>query len=519
MSNNPSVRINLAVMQPLGYVHSLVFLDVVRYFRHQFRRLGVQATVSKNRLREDALNLVFGAHLGFPQAWQQRNPCVFVNLEQLGADGARIKPDYLDLLRHSAVLDYDAANRAAYAQDEAAVPLISLGYGAYLDWQNVLPLAQRPIDLLFIGSVNARRQLFIDAVEATGTSVTLFDSALYGPERDAYVMQAKAVLNCHYYESNRFEQVRAFHFLSLGTPVISERTAKTRPSAAFEDSVIWLPEREPASYFAQTFKQPAFYDQAQRCLTAFRRPDAAHDPLENYAELLDYAQRSWQQQRQSQPQAVWRPRAIHIGSGKDYRPDWLNLDILKRAQPDLVLDLAQPQNFPLEMATCMGGRVRLEANDVDIIYANNVLEHVPDLPTLMGNALTLLRPGGEFHIEVPYEKAPSAWQDPTHVRALNENSWLYYTDWFWYLGWFDYRFEVADSNWLDAALKPCAQTQAAFMKVVLRKIATTPHERNTARTMRADFGGLDDDASTPLQNIPRPEPGQTQSTATEKGTV
>jgi len=31
------------------------------------------------------------------------------------------------------------------------------------------------------------------------------------------------------------------------------------------------------------------------------------------------------------------------------------------------------------------------------------------------------------------------------------------------------------------------------MRVALRKIATTPRERTTARTMRADFGGLDSD--------------------------
>jgi hypothetical protein len=33
-----------------------------------------------------------------------------------------------------------------------------------------------------------------------------------------------------------------------------------------------------------------------------------------------------------------------------------------------------------------------------------------------------------------------AWQDPTHIRAFNERSWLYYTDWFWYMGWSDARF-------------------------------------------------------------------------------
>ena len=56
-----------------------------------------------------------------------------------------------------------------------------------------------------------------------------------------------------------------------------------------------------------------------------------------------------------------------------------------------------------------------------------------------------------MHVEVPYEGAPTAWQDPTHVRAMNENSWLYYTDWFWYLGWFEHRFAVASSSFLDSS--------------------------------------------------------------------
>ena len=129
----------------------------------------------------------------------------------------------------------------------------------------------------------------------------------------------------------------------------------------------------------------------------------------------------------------------------------------------------------------------------DLVICNNVLEHVADLPTLMGNCLALLAEGGEFHIEVPYEHAPTAWQDPTHVRAMNENSWLYYTDWFWYLGWFEHRFEIADFKWLDVQVKPCAKEQATFMKLTLRKVATTVRERTVARAMRADVGGSDSD--------------------------
>ncbi|HEY9023830.1 MAG TPA: hypothetical protein VIP05_05990 [Burkholderiaceae bacterium] len=489
MQNPPAIH--LAIIQPAGYVHSLGFLDQARYFRHMFRRQGATVTMAKNRLREDAVNFVFGAHLGFPADWQERHACIFVNLEQLGQGGAAVAADYLDLLRRSAVVDYDAANVGAYAQDPADVPIVSFGYAGYLD-KPALPLEERPIDLLFFGSINPRRQQFIARVEAAGFNVATFDAPVYGPERDEYVRQAKAVLNCHFYESNRFEQARAFHCLSLGTPVISEYTPTTDPAPAFRDSVLWLPE-QVEEWFRLHFKTPAFYEEARKRLAAFRSGDAIHDPQEQFADLLAFADGFRQGLARVRTPGPWRPRAINLGSGKDYKPTWLNIDILDRAEPDLVLDLGQPITLPYAAPTQMGGEVLLEEGALELIYANNVLEHVPDLPMLMTNALKLLQTGGAFSIEVPYEKALTAWQDPTHLRALNENSWLYYTDWFWYLGWFEHRFEIAKSQWLDANVQPCAKEQAAFMRVTLRKIATTPRERTTARTMRADFGGLADD--------------------------
>jgi hypothetical protein len=111
----------------------------------------------------------------------------------------------------------------------------------------------------------------------------------------------------------------------------------------------------------------------------------------------------------------------------------------------------------------------------------------------MTNLLALLREDGEIEIEVPYEKSMTAWQDPTHLRAMNMNSWVYYTSWFWYLGWFYHRFEIAYFMWLDINLKPCEEGKAAFMKVKLKKIRTTPHERSIARTMRPDFCGINED--------------------------
>jgi len=477
MSQLPDI--NLCIVQPLGYVHSLGFIDPARYFRHQFRRFGANVSMAKNRLRHDAVNFVFGAHLGFDATLRERHACVFVNLEQLGAGGAQVSAAYRDLLAGSAVVDYDADNVAAYARDADAVPVVPILHAPYLTTASPLPIAQRPIDLLFVGSMNPRRRALIDRVEALGVQVAMFDSALYGDERDQYIAQAKAVLNLHFYESSRFEQVRVSHCLSLGTPVISERGAACRPHAAFERSVCWFDEGSLERVLAGFKDSAAFAERAQTALTQFR--DA--DPVEAYGDLLAFAVGFGGAHHERRPQAPWRPARLHIGSGKDYKPGWLNVDVLPRTEPDLVLDLSQPLRLPLQAQSCTVGAVELAEGQLDIVLANNVLEHVTDLPRLMTQVLQLLRVGGQLVIEVPYEHAPTAWQDPTHVRAMNENSWLYYSDWFWYLGWFEHRFGVLSSQYLDLELREAPRERAAFMRVVLEKVVTSPRERMVARTM------------------------------------
>jgi SAM-dependent methyltransferase len=485
MSQLPDIH--LCVVQPAGYVHSLGFIDPARYFRHQFRRFGARVTMAKNRLRHDAVNFVFGAHLGFDAALRERHACVFVNLEQLGAGGATVSPEYLSLLAGSAVADYDADNVAAYAKDADAVPVVPMLHAPYLARASVMPLSERPIELLFIGSLNPRRRALIDRIEAQGVQVAMFDSALYGEERDHFITQAKAVLNLHFYESSRFEQVRVSHCLSLGTPVISERGAACRPHPAFEGSVHWFDERSLQHCFSE-FKSAGF---AQRALSALERFRDA-DPVEDYGDLLAFAAGFGRAHHERRPQGRWQPTRIHIGSGKDYKPGWLNVDVLARAEPDLLLDLSLPLQLPLHTNAVTVGPVELAEGQADLIVANNVLEHVGDLPLLMTHALQLLRVGGRLVIEVPYEHAPTAWQDPTHVRAMNENSWIYYCDWFWYLGWVEHRFAVQASGYLDLQLHEAPRERAAFMRVTLEKVVTTPRERMVARTMSAALDVPDD---------------------------
>lgn len=487
-----NLRIHLSIIQPPGYIHSQGFLDQARFARYQFRKLGAEVTIGKNRLREDAINIVFGAHLGFDAKLKDRYTCVFLNLEQLGDGGASVSNDYVRLLSSSAVMDYDVRNLAAYGCKVGDIPIVSFQYAPYLSTPPPLPMEERPIDLLFFGSINERRKAIFKRIEACGWSVSRFDHPLYGEERDHFIRQSKAVFNCHFYESSRFEQARAFHTLSLGTPVISERTEKTTPPPAFENTLTWVKDDQLETFFTEEFMKTRWLQQAQKQLQAFVKADAS--PSWQLAQL--YCQAFGDLGGQEKAQQIWQPTRMNLGSGNDYKTGWLNVDILERTQPDLVLDLGKQITFPITAQTLGGGNVHLKENSLDAIYANNVLEHVPDLPCLMTNLLALLKEDGEIEIEVPFEKSMTAWQDPTHLRAMNENSWLYYTNWFWQLGWFYHRFEMVYFQWIDSKLQPCEKNHGAFMKLKLKKICTTPQERAIARTMQHDFGGVDNDITS-----------------------
>ena len=128
-------------------------------------------------------------------------------------------------------------------------------------------------------------------------------------------------------------------------------------------------------------------------------------------------------------------KTLNLGSGKDFREDCLNADIQAIKNPDWLVDIT---NIPWgSTISTRFGEIKIEKGMFDKIIANDVLEHIPDLVTAMTNCKELLPSKGKMHIHVPYDLSYGAWQDPTHVRAFNENSFLYWTDWHWYLGWPD----------------------------------------------------------------------------------
>ena len=164
------------------------------------------------------------------------------------------------------------------------------------------------------------------------------------------------------------------------------------------------------------------------------------------------------------------PRKINLGSGKDFRPEFLNIDIEDYWSPDIVADVSC--DFPpagrATFRTARYGEVVIAHGEFDEIVSNDVLEHVRDLPATMTNCLNLLRAGGEFNILVPYDLSHGAWQDPTHVRAFNERSFLYYTDWFWYLRWRTHRFVLRRLDFVPSTLGQQLLSAGQAQELVIR---------------------------------------------------
>jgi SAM-dependent methyltransferase len=483
--------INVCILQPPGYIHALALLEAAEYVTEKCRLAGHPSSLSKNRILSSGLNIVFGAHirpeknLGFPP-----NTVIF-NTEQLPEKNAWINPDYRKCLERHFVWDYSDFNLAHLHDRSWRVDFYHVD-----KLSRICCAEQREFDLIFYGSMNERRKRIIANLAGRGVKVhSVF--GLYGPERDALLGKARAVLNLHFYDAQIFQQIRAFYALSNGMPVISENFPEASAPALYRD-VVFAPGVEPFEDFVARLlaQNSAFEAEGLRKISLFQA--SRHNT--EFNRVLEQTIDAVLHRGSTESGAQEIPARINIGSGKDYRPGYLNVDINKDSNPDIVLDLAAPMTFPVSVHSPVYGNITLAENQIEQIVAIDVLEHVQQLPQLMGNCLKLLREGGQFTILVPYDLSLGAWQDPTHVRAFNENSWLYYTQWFWYLGWFEHRFDITESKLNlsdygkslvseDTPQHEVLRTPRAVdsMSVVLTKRKTTPEEKTLARSYSNSF--------------------------------
>jgi SAM-dependent methyltransferase len=452
----PPAAFRVVHVRPSGQPHAEGLTELAEAVYFGMRRLGL-AAYYRDPPEGAARWIVVGAHL-LEEGKLRELPgdAIIYNSEQIYPDSPWLNGPYLKALQRQPVWDYSSENvRRLQQLGVRRARHVPLGYVPEL--VRIAPLGD-DIDVLFYGSVNPRRQQILDALRTRGVNVIgMF--GVYGEERDRAIARAKVVLTLHYYPSCIFEIVRAAYLFSNAKAVVAECGPDTSIDPDLREAMCGVPYEGLVDACVELVGDPArraaLGERAQRIFS--RRSQQA---ILGEALGVDAGSES------PAPQSL--PAVLELGSGKDYQREHLNLDINPAWGPDVVCDVSSPQLVGASFDTERFGRVTLREEDFELAIARDVLEHIRDLPTAMTNILRLLKPGGVFEILVPYDLSHGAWQDPTHVRAFNERSWLYYTDWHWYLGWMEARFDLVFMQLQMSALGSEMQRAGRSTEEILR---------------------------------------------------
>ena len=104
---------------------------------------------------------------------------------------------------------------------------------------------------------------------------------------------------------------------------------------------------------------------------------------------------------------------LDLGCGKKKRPGTIGVDFSDRHDADVIHDLnVYPYPF--------------EAESVDEIYLDNVLEHLDEPMRVMEELHRICKNGASIKIIVPYFRSYWAYIDPTHQTFFTVDSFGYY---------------------------------------------------------------------------------------------
>ncbi len=467
----------------------MALLDAAQYFYYMAKRCGYKPRIIKNRFEPNVLNIIFCAHLLSDFSTLPQDAIIF-NSEPIGdARGLFNSAEYRKKLEPFYVWDYSPDNiNNMECRKKALIPFY------YCKELDCITRKEKSIELLFYGSLSARRLQLLNEIKAKGVNVvSLF--GLYGPELAAHIAASRAVLNLHHFEGQPLEQLRCFFPLTNSVPVVSERYRTESAPPGYERS-LFLPADEPlAEFVARTLANRAEFK-----LEAFRRIEhfRSLDPLPEFAAALEAALGSSRAQRKLGEESVV-PTMMNLGCGSGYRLGYLNVDPDPAANPDVVLDLSEPVTWPKSVSSRYG-KIVLGEGMFDEVTAKQVLQYVADMRRVMDHCLRLLKSGGRMEIEVPYELSLSAWNDSRCRRAFNETSWSEFTEKFWNMGWLDYRFDCVTVKYASSALGRQMELSGNLgdeilrvpravdtMSLTLVKRPTTDEEKQLARTRHPNF--------------------------------
>lgn len=102
---------------------------------------------------------------------------------------------------------------------------------------------------------------------------------------------------------------------------------------------------------------------------------------------------------------------LNFGCGNDIKKDYLNVDIKVSPEIDISFDF---NHFPYPFKN----------NTFEEILADNIIEHLKDIPAVMKELHRISKNNAKIRIIVPYYNCYGAYNDVTHLHNFNEYSFV-----------------------------------------------------------------------------------------------
>lgn len=102
------------------------------------------------------------------------------------------------------------------------VRYVPVGYHISMERFAMRLSSQRDIDIVFTGTMNARRHAVLSALQGHGLRVLQMPHTLYGAERDDILARSRLSLNIRFYDTAFHPVLRTAHCTANHLPVLSE---------------------------------------------------------------------------------------------------------------------------------------------------------------------------------------------------------------------------------------------------------------------------------------------------------
>ncbi len=106
-------------------------------------------------------------------------------------------------------------------------------------------------------------------------------------------------------------------------------------------------------------------------------------------------------------------KKLNLGSGRDIRKGYVNLDVIKLKGVDVVHDINE---LPLPF----------KSGEFDEILAQDILEHVEYIPILK-ELFRIMKKDGILKIRVPHFTSKNNFIDPTHIKMFSFETFNFFS--------------------------------------------------------------------------------------------